>query len=836
MSIGGVRRHAWLIDPRSLRFRAALAVAFVWGALHLLLQPAGVLPVAADSAKYDALARSVAGVLHHPSTAAGLFTGRLSTAERDSLGFDRWEFQHAPGYVMPLGLLYAIFPNDVGAGRVLSLILYALSAGLLLRLADRLIGRRLSWVALALYLLYLPMLYYGLGIATEGPSAFALLLLANLLLAYHRREDDRRARLLGLGLALLYLTKTTFRPIALLLLGYEAVLLLRSGARRRALQVVIPAIAPVLLWTAILALAHVPLNPLARTGEDALWAYRGNYVPDQGWETTGMGDAITPELHDASEGLPAPGPTIEEKDFATRRTMYWRGLRLTIMRDPVGWLSLVAHKFGLFWTYPALKPRIRTVLGAWAVPRGFHLLLFPLALLGVARTLKRRGGFGIPGLVVLGVAGVHAVTHLVARYNLPVLAIAIVYALVGAKGMAGWACAAVRRARKVGLRGAAGLARWPALWLAAVLLGGLALAPPGALGPGTGRALFVAGALLFGLAPMAFAPVLLRAAPRRAPTARRRRLLLAGALLLFCLPRVGARLGERDWDEFAVHLDAPGQSLIQEIGLLDVIRGGAQAIDSAWVEIDMLRDLRGSFRLEVLAQGVPVRVFADTLDGAYDQFLFDPEIHGAGDVYRKVADTYRSFVTGRLNPRWKAASPGYDYFRRWVRVPLPPALLRTDTLRIELRLTQVEGGGIRVFGDRQLSRRSGRRTFVGPVIGENPFEFSNYRAEFLAGDRERADARLIRPRQLFSPWSRSLRRSDGRETADLDPGWRDARGELRIRLRVRVPGQLAGRLVKGRLKPVWVLTPHPGDQLLGPQDIRRFQWWRDDYFDGTRVL
>ena len=833
MSIGGVMRHASPIGAPALRFRLAFLIALVWGAAQLLSQPTQVLPVTADSAKYDALARSVAQVLHHPSLAAGLVSGRLAPAQRDSLGFDRWEFQHAPGYIVPLGVLYAIFPNDIGAGRVLSLVLYALSAGLLLRLSDRLIGRRLAWLALALYLLYLPLVYYGVGIATEGPSTFCLLLVALLLVTFHRREDDRHARLLGLGLALLYLAKTTFRPIAILLLAYEAVRLLRRGARRRALALAVAAIAPVLLGTGVLALARVPLSPLSRTGEDALWAYRGNYVPDQGWETTGLGDAITPELRQASAGLAAPGPTLEEKEYATRRTMYWRGLRLTIAHDPIGWLSLVASKFGLFWTYPSLKVQVRSLLGAWVIPRGFHLLLFPLLLLGIARSLRRRSGYGIPGLMILAVAGIHAVTHLVARYHVPVLALGFVYAILGARGVAGWMRAALRRGRSRDRRRVATGAAGPALGLLALALGGLAMAPPGAPAAPTGRALFVVGACLAGLAPLALVPLLWRTTAVPA-----RRALLAGAVLLFCLPRVGARLGDPDWDAFAVPLRTPGTSLVQQIAMLEAFRDGTQRVDSAWVEIDMLRELRGSFRLEVRAGDELVHVFADTLDGRYEDFLFDRDVHEGAGVYHRVADTYQSLVTGRLDPRWKAASPGFDYFRRWVRVPLPRQSLRTDTLRLELRLTQAQGGGgVRVFGDRYLAPLPDRtRRFVGPVIGENPFEFSHYRAEFLAGDRDRTDARLVRPHTIYGPGSRSLRRGAGRTTADLDPGARDRRGELRIRLRVRLPGQLAGRLVEGRLRPVWVLTPHPGDQPLTPQDIRRFEWWRDDYFDGTRVL
>ena len=53
----------------------------------------------------------------------------------------------------------------------------------------------------------------------------------------------------------------------------------------------------------------------------------------------------------------------------------------------------------------------------------------------------------------------------------------------------------------------------------------------------------------------------------------------------------------------------------------------------------------------------------------------------------------------------------------------------------------------------------------------------------------------------------------------------------------RVAGRLAGeRAGDGRLTPVWITGEPEGYTLFGPQEIRRFQWWRDHYFDGTRVL
>ncbi|NTU63100.1 MAG: hypothetical protein HGB05_06780, partial [Chloroflexi bacterium] len=85
--------------------------------------------------------------------------------------------------------------------------------------------------------------------------------------------------------------------------------------------------------SARLAVARVPFNPLARTGEDALWAYRGNYVPDQGWETTGMGDAITPELQAQTKAAVRRFCTAKIED--NRLT-----IRLSRVRSAIG-LALV---------------------------------------------------------------------------------------------------------------------------------------------------------------------------------------------------------------------------------------------------------------------------------------------------------------------------------------------------------------------------------------------------------------------------------------------------------------------------------------------------------------
>jgi 4-amino-4-deoxy-L-arabinose transferase-like glycosyltransferase len=815
------------------RFAIAFLIAGAFGAAHLLHPGSDVLPITADSAKYHALAQGVERLIHEQGLLQDLLRDRLPSAERDSLGIDRWEFQHAPAYVVPLGIAYAVLPNNAGTGRALALLLYAASAGLIVLLGRYLLGRRLPWVAFAGYLLYLPFLYYGLGIATEPHATFTLLLVCWLLVRFHRRPGRSRALPAGLGLALLFLAKTTFRALAVLILLGEIVALARKRRWPQLGRLALAAVVPVGLWFGALALAGAPLNPLAQTGEQALWLYRGNYVPDQGWETVGLGDALGPELREAGDAAARRWPAgLSEGEYV--REMYSRGFRLTLAHYPVEWILLVWKKFGLFWTTPAIKIYLQGFFGAWPVPRWLHALLFPLGLLGVAVAARRMPHLWMPAALVLGVSGIHAVSHLVARYQLPVLPIWFIYALLGSKAIL---VTGRRLVRRDGFRGVRQLPwGWLIVGVVACLVGGLLAGAPLPTSRATARVLYGIGALLCGLCAFATLPMLRAAGLRVRPVGRYRWQMLWLAPLLFCVAMTGRFLSERDWDQFHCTLDRPGQALVQRIRIPTEDLARAGGVDSAWVEIDMIRSPKGSFRLDLLLQGQPVKTFRDTLEGRYAAFLFDSETHAVQDRYRRVAQVYDSYVRGYLNRRHGDESIGFDYFRRWVKVGIPLEALRADTLEVELRLVEAsDGAWVKIYADRGSGVGVAQRC-EGPAIGENPFEHSSYRAEFFAGDREKMDARLIRPRTLKSPWVQSLRREHGRLTEDLAPGWGRRAGDLRVRLHLRLAGRMVVREADGQLKRVWTAKPRVGDRSLSADEMRQFQWWRDEFFDGTWVL
>ncbi len=895
--------------PARNAFAAVFLVFLVIGFAQLALPGIDHPPVTGDSEKYHELAAGIEMLLQDPSLWGPLLRDELPPETRKALGIDRWEFQHAPAYTIPLGVAYALLPNNEGTGRSLSVIFYALSGGLLYLIGRRLVGPLWGAIPLGAYLLYLPMLFYATGILTEVFGVFALLLTSYVLLLWHRRPSAKRALCLGLACAFLYFAKTTFRPLVALILVAELVVTLRAlraagatGAtgsagptgptgptgsagtagppgpesrriRRvkplRAVSLMVGVLVPVSLWYGGLVAAGVTPEGVSHSGESQLWLYRGNLVADQGWETTAMGDPITPIIDEAGARLRAAGGDEMDPD-QRQRELYTRALWLSIRSDVFGWAALVAKKFHLFWTYPARKDHLETVLGDYVIPRGMHRVAYVLGLLGLAVLLRRSPELAWPGLLALGVAGLHALSHLVARYNVPVLPLWGLMATVGLRSL--WIRlregVAVWRSRGVDWLRPRRTWRVPLVWLAvaaAALAGGSFLLSvlPGD-DPVTGRGLYVFGGLLVGLGIVATGPLMAacgarggrggtrddeghddvrlgkrslgkRSLGKRRLSGGRRRsaAYLALAPTILAIGVTGVILSERDWDQFAVRLERAGDAVVQRIPLGNPNLTRPDLFESAWLEIDMLQSLGGRFELEVWVQEQHVHTFTDSLGAVYESFLFDPAVHPAQGRYRRLAETLARFVHERSEPDYGV---GFDYFRRWVRVPVPQELLGGDFLEVELRLTKAtDGGWIRVYGDRFPGQGNERR-IDQPAMGENPNEFSHYRAEFFAGDRERTDGRLIRPTLLRSPFATSLLRTKSQPRMDLGERYRTLRGELRVRLRVALVGVFVFREDEaGERQRTWTLSPRPEDEVLNPAEMRMFRWWRGEYFDGTWI-
>jgi hypothetical protein len=836
------RLSRWFSTPAGLStdtawngpvFIFGFLIALALGAMNLADPDADRLPISGDSAKYHTLAETVEHLLQNPSQLAALLTNQLTAEEREALHIERWEFQHAPAYVLTLGTLYAIFPNNEGVGRALSIICFAISAGLLLITGSWLLGHRWIWIAYLVFLLYLPHLYYATAIATEMFSVCVLLLCSWQLFQMWFHPTRRQYVIGSLVCALLFLAKTTFRPLAVLLMIFQLVVMIRKRCRvGKMIGFAIGAIAPLLLWYLFLMISAIPLDPLSQSGESQLWLYRGNYVPDQGWETIGIGDAITPQLHRAgNEVRAAGGPDMAEDD--QRRRMYTRAIRYTIAEYPLEWLALVAKKFGLFWTYPARKWYLDTAIGSWAASRAVHQWMFLLGLLGLTITLRRSPVFWLPGLLVCGVGAIHAFSHLVARYNIPALGIGLIYGLLGLRVL--WHCAmGLRRHR-----------RWRTLswrhtiwrWLIAGALvsgvGALLMALPGAWTPQQARFIYLTGSVLRGIGLLAAGPVVIALARMLRRSIGNSWRYWSGPALLSVVV-IGTGISNRDWDQMSITLSREGDSVIQRIVYTDrdiVQRGG---VESASLIVDMLRSTSGNFNLAVIVNGEELHTFSDSLGGSYQSFLFDQQQQQKEGRFCRVADTNQRYVTDYLNRRYGDKSPGYDYFRRWVRIDLPLEKLKAGTVEVELKLVSAsDGAWVRFYGDR-FTTDGQVHYYEGPSFTENLFEHSNYRAEFYGGDRERMDSRLVMRKELSSPGCRSSRQVQGTETSDLLAWPGKQTGELRIRLQVKMRGQMVLRpSPEGDLKRVWTVQLKDQDKLLDEKQLRQFQTWRQRYFDGV---
>lgn len=183
---------------------------------------------------------------------------------------------------------------------------------------------------------------------TEVPMIFFALLAAYGLDA--TREDSRRSGV-GLGgaaLGLLVLSKTTFRVVCPPAARARPLELPRGcgkgGRWPRFLGVRLAgwpiALAP---FYGFLGLSKMDPDPLRSAGDTERWLYRGNYVPDQGFENIGIGDARTPELAKALDSVTELSK--EEK----RRPMYKAAFKaLTVRAHPVGMVALMLAKLRWF--------------------------------------------------------------------------------------------------------------------------------------------------------------------------------------------------------------------------------------------------------------------------------------------------------------------------------------------------------------------------------------------------------------------------------------------------------------------------------------------------------
>ncbi|MBD3160581.1 MAG: hypothetical protein GF346_00515 [Candidatus Eisenbacteria bacterium] len=781
------------------------------GGLILSGPEEALYPVAGDSAKYHAIGQGFARLYADPIESIRLWASRDATTEELArYGFDSWVLTHAPAYTAYLGAASLLAGDDERAGRWATILLFALGAAFLYRLGLAFFGFWPGILAALLYLFWPSNWVYGSAILTELPVAAAALGAALALWSSAGSTRMRTWILGGIALGLLILTKTTLRYLAVPLVILEALLdsgrprrlrLRRAGGRLLGFG------ATQAVWLLFLWGFQLSPNPLAATGEDWLWIYRGNYVPDRGWETVGIGDAVTPELR---VGIEEARSVPEGRQ---RGAMYREAFLETLRRHPVGMPALMLAKAGHFWRFPAVKTDARAGPLSLPPPVRIQPALAIAGLVGLALCIGRSGLRPVAAAIPLYLTLLHGATHFTGRYNIPAVPFAMLYGFgavaVLSTALRGWLTAPdrVRRVREgfrrtlpvvllaaAGAILALGVARLrPAAepiapWIAAV--GAFPLVARLLGGEGIGR---VRGALVLGI--LAFLAT-------------------------------GSAINDPDPDRTRVRLDEPGEGVRAVFTLPPDAR--PHRFVSARLLLDLLPSERGDATVSIRIGGREVGRFVGRPPSDSTAFLLDRRINAAGDRWRRVLRSVRRQLEGFVRKRPGLEDTGYAHFRQWFSVPVDPEVAFADPrVELEVVLVSTDGGWIDLYVDRAAPPApAGGRRIAMPAFFRNPYELSNYRFDALATDREQADARLVRPVTVYSEHVAA-------ERFDRNGEGRRLSGEPRIRLRGGLPGGYGLiRDESGAARPMWVLDPAEAIRMLTPAEIRSLMSDRDRYFDG----
>lgn len=793
-------------------------IALTIGLIRIAGPASDLYPVEGDSAKYNEIGQGFASLYSHPLDAIGLWLSHRATPQDlKAYHFDSWVLQHAPAYTSFLGIGYLLTGNDVVSGRILTVILFAAAAVLLYLIAREFFGKWPALLSGILFVLWPANWEYAPAILTEIPVTTAALL-ASYLLMRTARSRRRRAWLAGgIAIGVLILTKTTIRYIAIPWIVIEALVDGTPGRRTvwmRAAYRTVGVAGIWVLWVIFLWGFNLSPNPLAQSGDDWLWIYRGDYVPDRGWETVGVGDAYTPELLTAMRQAEGSPPDRQ------KREIYKGAFLQTLHRYPGGMAALMLAKAGIFWRYPAVKTFKAAGPISLPPPSRLQPALAVAALLCLALAVGGNGRRWVPAIFPIYLTLIHSATHLVSRYNAP----AVPFAMIYAPG----ALAVVVVSARNGLR--------------SVRAHGLGIVP-------RYRSLLRPVAISIGA--IVFSAILLR---HGGPSAILAPWLAAGGLipiaskamgmgrigvvraLVFLLPLATLACGTRADDSLPgqkrIRLSRPGDGVRTRLRLPSNI--GPSAFTGAEILLDLLPSERGSMTLSIRLDGKEVGRFDGRPRSDADAFLVDPKVHGADGRYRRILRSVDRHLDGFVRRHHGMENAGYDYYRQWYRIPCDPAVAFAHRdVTIEIVLVKASGGSCDVFADRDAPAdidSRGVRTLMLPAFFENAYELSSYRFDALASDRLLADSRLTRPIRLASERIAS-------EQIGTEGGPRAIRGEARIRLRGRIPGGYGlVRMEGGETAPAWVTDPSKALRMLEPGEIRSIQADRDRYFDGYMIF
>ncbi|MEZ4651724.1 MAG: phospholipid carrier-dependent glycosyltransferase [Candidatus Eisenbacteria bacterium] len=855
----------------------ALLVLLVLVPNVFFLPSENLYAVQSDSEKYDTAAMGVAHFVEDlPTALPKLFGGEFSDEERERYDWGSGILQHAPSYVVPLGITYSLLGHSHRAGRMLTVFLTAAAAFLLVLWTERRFGKSAAALAGVLFAFWPAHVYFGTAIMTEMPILFWVV--AAIVGLESTRGDegadeggkpDRRSFLAraiafsrreiwpvasgGMLVALAALSKFSLLYVVVPFLVVDA---LERGRRPGWLAFALSRLAGLVvvfvIWGAFLAGADLPRQGISAGYESNLFLFRGNYAEDRGFETVGLGDANVPVLVDAirKNTLESAGK-MEETEYIG--AVFRDALRASIRQDPTGWLALLGAKANWFWTRPAVSADVNTWFGRIPPPTRLQRVLVLLGLVGIGGVvLGARLGF-LPLLFVTYLMALHAGTHLVGRYNIPAVALMLGYAAGGGVLLVRSVVRAFRRAAEDGEDGrlAAGssiLGPWarrgsvlrsPRTVLLAFAFAFLLLyvfVPrdvwvSAGVGPASAALLHAFTWFAVCLAVGAWWFLRLRGSapwPRALGVA-----LLPVVVGLLATAEVRA---DRDPDAWGARLSKPGDTIVQRLVLPADVEW--RAVTRAEVTIDMLADAGTKPVVVVRLDGRELRRYDDGIVNPDEDYLTDARVHAAQNRYQRVFSTYEDQLDSYVRHRYPEA--GRDFFPQWFRIPVEVDSIRGRTeVAIEIELIDPRGGGVTVFGDGEVGespRKGPSRRVYAPAFLENPYELSVYQFRLFASERAQAEVRLTRPLDLYSSSAAGAFIREGRPlVGDLSPARGTQQGEFRVRLNTKLRGYYVYReRGKPDLDPVWAVFPRQDEPPVSATDVRHLSARREDFFSGWR--
>ncbi len=359
-------------------------------------------------------------------------------------------YYQAPLYSHFLAGIYALFGHQLTAAYLAQAVLGALACVLLLLIGRRLLGPREALAAGLLAAAYGPALFYDVQLLRT--TLITCLTLGVVLLAVSLEAGSRLSRFALLG-ALLGLTASAQESI-LLFVPLVLLWVARCFRGRRPLHKALT-----LLGGVVLVLAPLTLRNVLVSGDLCLVSYQGGlnlYLgnhPDHDRLTTLQPGHEWEQVFNlpARQGLQRRS---EQSSWFVRQTLR------VVASDPLGWLRRLGKKGLLLVSGEELEPnqslahyRQRSALLRWLILDGPLFLplgvVLPLALLGLLGVDLRDRRWAFVAWLLLVLAASVILTHVRARYRVPLCPLLLLLAVRGA-GVLGRGLRASRRRLLVG--------------------------------------------------------------------------------------------------------------------------------------------------------------------------------------------------------------------------------------------------------------------------------------------------------------------------------------------------------------------------------------------------